>query len=426
MTRSVHLAYGTQGLVVDLPADRTTVVEPRWEPTAADPPALLREALRAPVAGPPLRERVQQGQTVAISVCDGTRPQPRELMIRRCSTSSTASSASRTSSCSSRPAPTAATPTPSCGPCSATRSSTRPGGQPRRARRLQLTWMGTLRRRRPGLAQQRVGAGRRPHHDRLRRAALLRRLLRRAEDGHARASPASRRCSSLHDARGSATPTRAGASARATPCTTTSAHRGGVDRRRLRPRRRAQPRAGDHRGIRRRPVRDARGRPRALAARSRWRRCEREFEVVLTTNAGYPLDQNLYQAVKGMSAAAQVVQPGGLIVCAAECRDGFPDHGSYREVLAVGGVAAGAVRRDLGPRRTVPDQWQVQVQAKISMQGPRRRPLRAPVRRRPARGAPRAGARPRRGRRAAPSREAGPDARLCVLPEGPMTIPYLV
>ena len=35
-----------------------------------------------------------------------------------------------------------------------------------------------------------------------------------------------------------------------------------------------------------------------------------------------------------MSAAFQVVRPGGSIVCAAECRDGFPDHGSYREVLA--------------------------------------------------------------------------------------------
>ena len=57
------------------------------------------------------------------------------------------------------------------------------------------------------------------------------------------------------------------------------------------------------------------------------------FDVVVTTNAGYPLDQNLYQAVKGMSAAATVVKPGGPIVCAAECRDGFPDHGSYREVL---------------------------------------------------------------------------------------------
>jgi len=58
------------------------------------------------------------------------------------------------------------------------------------------------------------------------------------------------------------------------------------------------------------------------------------FDVVVTTNSGYPLDQNLYQAVKGMSAAAQVVKDGGVIICAAECRDGLPAHGSYGAVLA--------------------------------------------------------------------------------------------
>ena len=57
------------------------------------------------------------------------------------------------------------------------------------------------------------------------------------------------------------------------------------------------------------------------------------FDVVVTSNAGFPLDQNLYQAVKGMSAAFEVVQPGGLIVVAAECRDGFPDHGEFRDLL---------------------------------------------------------------------------------------------
>ena len=65
------------------------------------------------------------------------------------------------------------------------------------------------------------------------------------------------------------------------------------------------------------------------------------FDVVVTTNSGFPLDQNLYQAVKGMSRGVdQVVRAGGTIVCAAECRDGFPDHGSYREVLASEAVAA--------------------------------------------------------------------------------------
>ena len=70
------------------------------------------------------------------------------------------------------------------------------------------------------------------------------------------------------------------------------------------------------------------------AMRDAMRAVEAPFDVVLTTNSGFPLDQNLYQAVKGMSAAAKVVKPGGTIVCAAECRDGLPSHGSYGEVLA--------------------------------------------------------------------------------------------
>ena len=62
----------------------------------------------------------------------------------------------------------------------------------------------------------------------------------------------------------------------------------------------------------------------ASVRRTAMRAVPEPFDVVLTTNSGFPLDQNLYQAVKGMSAAAQVVRPGGAIVCAAECRDGFP------------------------------------------------------------------------------------------------------
>jgi nickel-dependent lactate racemase len=56
------------------------------------------------------------------------------------------------------------------------------------------------------------------------------------------------------------------------------------------------------------------------------------FDIVVTTNSGFPLDLNLYQSVKGMSAAARVVKPQGVIICAAECRDGIPDHGAYGEI----------------------------------------------------------------------------------------------
>jgi lactate racemase len=89
------------------------------------------------------------------------------------------------------------------------------------------------------------------------------------------------------------------------------------------------------------------------------------FDVVVTSNSGYPLDQNLYQAVKGMSAAAKVVKPGGLIVCAAECRDGFPGHGSYRRLLEGSGSPREFLRQIAQSDHVTPDQWQVQIQANI-------------------------------------------------------------
>ena len=77
----VWLAYGEEGLRVELPEERTTVVQPVHAQAAADPMATLHTAMREPVAGAPLREIAKPGQTVAISMCDGTRPQPRHLMI---------------------------------------------------------------------------------------------------------------------------------------------------------------------------------------------------------------------------------------------------------------------------------------------------------------------------------------------------------
>src|SRR5207247_10709933 len=48
------------------------------------------------------------------------------------------------------------------------------------------------------------------------------------------------------------------------------------------------------------------------------------FDIVVTTNSGYPLDLNLYQGVKGMSAGARILKPGGLLILACECREGVP------------------------------------------------------------------------------------------------------
>src|SRR5262249_12484542 len=138
---------------------------------------------------------------------------------------------------------------------------------------------------------------------------------------------------------------------------------------------------------------------------------------------GYPLDQNLYQAVKGMSAAAKVVKKGGTIVCAAECRDGLPNHGSYGEVLASQPSAEKLLEMICAPGYSRPDQWQVQVQAQILMR---------------SRVLVKNGFMSDREIRAAhfePVHDVsegviaemnapGPAATLCVLPQGPQTIPY--
>ena len=94
------------------------------------------------------------------------------------------------------------------------------------------------------------------------------------------------------------------------------------------------------------------------------------FDVVLTTNGGYPLDRNLYQAVKGMAAAERVVAPGGTIVMASQCSDGLPGGGAFERLLAgatspeelVAGTN-GSVRSSMRPAE--PDGWQTQVLGRV-------------------------------------------------------------
>jgi len=142
------------------------------------------------------------------------------------------------------------------------------------------------------------------------------------------------------------------------------------------------------------------------------------FEVVLTTNAGYPLDRNLYQAVKGMAAAEPVVARGGTIVAAAACADGVPGGGAFASLLA-----AAPDRRALAASggAPAPDRWQVQVLGRVlqkanvwlhaeglgddEVRAAHLRPV-ADVTEAVAEALARAG----RG------------ARLCVIPEGPLTV----
>lgn len=149
----------------------------------------------------------------------------------------------------------------------------------------------------------------------------------------------------------------------------------------------------------------------------------RPADVVITTNSGYPLDLNLYQAVKGMSAAAQIVRPGGAIIIAAECSDGI-GHGPFLELLQSRPDPRGLLERITAPGFAMFDQWQVQILAQILQHA------------RVYLYAPRLTDEDIRAAHLIPTHdiaataaellaEHGPAARLTVLPQGPLTVPYV-
>lgn len=148
------------------------------------------------------------------------------------------------------------------------------------------------------------------------------------------------------------------------------------------------------------------------------------FDVVVTTNSGYPLDQNLYQAVKGMSAAARIVKKNGTIVCAAECRDGIPAHGSYGQILSSQPSPRALLDMITAPGYSQPDQWQVQIQAMVQLKANVlvKADCLSDEQIRGAHFTPISNLGEAIG---AALSDAGPGATLCVLPHGPQTIPYL-
>ena len=151
--------------------------------------------------------------------------------------------------------------------------------------------------------------------------------------------------------------------------------------------------------------------------------CKNPFPVVVTTNSGYPLDQNLYQAVKGMSAAAQIVSDGGTILTAARCNDGFPAHGNFRKLLFDHGTPKEVLDTILAPGFSMYDQWEAQLLAMIVLKA--RTGLHSEI---PADEVRRAHLEPVEDVSRRLSEEldrVGRDAPVAILPEGPMTIPYI-
>lgn len=157
--------------------------------------------------------------------------------------------------------------------------------------------------------------------------------------------------------------------------------------------------------------------------RSAMQKVEKPFEIVVTTNSGYPLDMNLYQGVKGMSAGARILKTGGTLILAAECREGVPANSHLDKLLRSAKSPEEILTMLATPGFVRPEQWQAQIQALIQRRA--NVLIHSTL--------------PEEVTRAAfltpcpdisrfvveKLKELGPDARVAVLPQGPLTIPYL-
>lgn len=94
----------------------------------------------------------------------------------------------------------------------------------------------------------------------------------------------------------------------------------------------------------------------------------RAADVVITTNGGYPMDQNVYQAVKGMTAAEMAVKPGGVIIMCSKCEDG---HGGpiFYDTFRLGGELSEMMDTFVNTPadKTIVDQWQSQIFVRVML-----------------------------------------------------------
>ncbi len=154
-------------------------------------------------------------------------------------------------------------------------------------------------------------------------------------------------------------------------------------------------------------------------------RVDKPYDIVITSNSGYPLDLNIYQTVKGMSAAAQVVKDGGTIIIAAECWDGIPSNSDYETILTSVDNADSLMDYIKKNENRLKDTWQIYFQALIQQKADVylysnklddetiRRALLKPV--------------SDIGRLTDELvQKYGRETRICIMPEGPHTIPYLI
>ncbi len=89
-------------------------------------------------------------------------------------------------------------------------------------------------------------------------------------------------------------------------------------------------------------------------------------DIVVTSNGGAPLDQNVYQAVKGMTTAESFCRQGGVIIMCAECADGIGGELFFRKMADCRTLEALEAEILATPMaETIPDQWQYQILVRI-------------------------------------------------------------
>ena len=156
---------------------------------------------------------------------------------------------------------------------------------------------------------------------------------------------------------------------------------------------------------------------------SAMQRVAEPFDIVLTTNSGYPLDMNLYQAVKGMAAAARIVKDGGTIILAAECGEGVPAGSPHERLLGSVRDGEALLAQLAAPGFLHAEQWQSQIQALIQRRAEIHVHSSLPA------GTIRAAhlipCPDIAATIAQKLSQLGSTARVAVLPQGPLTIPYL-
>ncbi len=418
----VKLAYGKEGLWVDLPDHNVTVVQPRHVRGLAHEAAAVREALRAPIGARPLRELVRADDTVAVVFSDLTRPQPRERML----------------------------------PILLEELA--------HVARERIVLINALGTHRPNsiteltdmLGREIAEGYRIVQHDAWDRAGLVH--LGRTSRGHEAWVSAEYMRASVRILTGfiephffagysggpkAVLPGLAGqisvlgnhdAAMIGDPRATWAMTEGNPVWEEMREvALMTQPtfmlnvtinREHQITGVFAGEMLAAHAAGTRVAGASALVAVAEPFDIVITTNSGYPLDINLYQAVKGMSAAARVVRPGGSIIAAAECRDGVPEHGEYGSILQMARTPAELLGLMGSWHEVRQDQWEAQIQARVQLRADVyvhsgyldeptiRRSLLLPCH-------------SIEDTLAALLRRYGPAAHIGVLPEGPMTIPYL-